>query len=114
MKFKQDEYQFIQQLQNITNYPCKYQVLENIHYRGKDYPIYSFEIGPEHQDTPVIGLFGGVHGLEKVGTHVVLSYLNYVLEQLNWNSTIQALFEQVRLVSIPLINPIGFFHQKRS
>jgi predicted deacylase len=82
--------------------------------RGKSFPLYSIEVGSEDKTTPTLGLFGGVHGLERVGAQTVLAYLESLAEQLSWDTHLRESFEHVRIVSMPMINPIGTFFGTRS
>ncbi len=114
MKFGQDEFKALDLL--IENLPSvvEHQVLDEVNYKNETYPIHAFSIGKKSPDIPVFGIFGGVHGLEQVGSHVVLSYLNYLFQLLSWDENTVRLFERVRLVSIPIINPVGIVHLMRS
>lgn len=78
------------------------------------YPITAFTIGSKDPEAPVFGLFGGVHGLERIGTHLVTNYLHSFLKQLRWNSDLREVLKRSRIVSIPLINPGGMANGKRS
>jgi hypothetical protein len=89
-------------------------VLDTVVARGKEFPIYSFEIGKDDKTLPVFALLGGVHGLERVGTHVALAYLESLFAQMQWDSDLQERFQSCRLVSIPLVNPAGMFFGQRS
>jgi predicted deacylase len=89
-------------------------VLNQIKYRGNTYPIHSFQIGCKDKDAPVLGLFGGVHGLEKVGTHFVTSYLENLFTQMSWDDDLRAQLKTSRIVTIPLINPVGMANNYRS
>ena len=114
MKPNQDEYAYIDSLLKRAPKNFRHWELSSVDYKNRKYPIHAFEIGPDDPTVPVIGLFGGVHGLEKIGSHVVLSYLNYLFEQLSWNKSLNYLFDNVRLVSIPMVNPVGVYHNMRS
>ena len=70
-------------------------------------PVYVLEMGSLDPDGPAIGFFGGVHGNERIGTKVVLAYLHTLLEQLRWDAHTQSLLERVRIVFMPLVNPVG-------
>lgn len=90
------------------------EILETINYNNSEYPIHSFKIGNGPASSPTLVLIGGVHGLEKVGTHVVLSYLRFLFEQLNWNKDLQLFFENFNLIAIPMVNPVGVDKRMRS
>jgi hypothetical protein len=88
--------------------------LDTVEAQGHEFPIYSIEVGSQDPTVPVFGLFGGVHGLERVGTHVVLAYLESLFAQAEWDPDLKTRFEECRLVSIPLINPAGMYFGSRS
>lgn len=71
------------------------------------FPIYGLSLGSQKPDAPVFGLFGGVHGLERIGTHVLLSFLKTLLFRMTWEKEWQEFFQHCRLVSIPIVNPLG-------
>lgn len=88
--------------------------LARVNVKNKSYPIYSFQIGTSDVEAPVLGLFGGVHGLERVGSHVVISYLQSLFTQMKWDEDLRELLKTSRIVSIPLINPGGMAGLSRS
>ncbi|MEZ4872026.1 MAG: DUF2817 domain-containing protein [Bdellovibrionales bacterium] len=89
-------------------------VLAEVPHKSLSMPIYSFRLGTDDQKKPVVGLFAGVHGIERIGTHVVVNFLSTLVEQLSWDKHLQYLFDEIELVAIPLINPIGMLMGKRS
>ncbi|MCM2324504.1 MAG: DUF2817 domain-containing protein [Oligoflexia bacterium] len=90
------------------------ETLDCVRVGAHDFPIQAFTIGSPDRARPVLGLFGGIHGLERIGTHVVLSFLESLFEQLRWDRHLRRLFEEVRLVAIPLANPGGMALNRRS
>jgi hypothetical protein len=93
---------------------ARVKVLGQVHHQELSFPLYSVAMGSTHPDAPVLGLFGGVHGLERIGTQVLLSYLRTVSELMKWDHGIAALLERSRLVFFPLINPGGMYNLSRS
>jgi predicted deacylase len=82
---------------------------------GKDQlPIQGWVIGSPRPEASTLALFAGVHGLERVGTHVLLTYLSSLLARLSWDENLQKLFENIRLITIPIVNPAGFALNRRS
>ena len=71
------------------------------------YPIYSIALGNPSPDTPSVGFFGGVHGLERIGAQVVISYLQSLVMRLRWDTSLHRQLESVRLVFMPIVNPAG-------
>jgi Zinc carboxypeptidase len=70
-------------------------------------PIHAFVLGSDRADAPVVGFFGGVHGLERIGAEVVISHLRSIVMRLRWDDTLHRQLESLRLVFVPLVNPGG-------
>ncbi len=88
--------------------------LSQISYKNEDYPIHAFIFGSQDQSKPTLGLFGGVHGLERVGSQVLLGFLKSFINQLNWDENLRDSLKDFRIVAIPIINPVGMKFKKRS
>jgi hypothetical protein len=74
---------------------------------GGTYPVHVITLGNPSPEVPAVGYFGGVHGLERIGTGVVLAYLQSLVMRLQWDSTLHRQLESVRLVFMPIVNPGG-------
>ncbi len=79
-----------------------------------DFPLYAVSLGSTDPEAPVLGLFAGVHGLERIGTQVLLSFLQTVDQLLTWDRSFQELLQQSRLLFMPLVNPGGMFLRSRA
>lgn len=79
-----------------------------------DIPIRVIELGSRSPRAPVIGFFGGVHGVERIGTQVLLSWMHSLIHRLDWDDQLRHQLERVRLVFMPMINPGGIWHHRRS
>lgn len=90
------------------------ETLARIHFQGREFPIYSIMLGSMRSDVPVLGFFGGVHGLEKIGSEVILSYLQTIVQLLDWDEEFNQRLEKSRLVFVPIVNPVGVFQGTRS
>jgi hypothetical protein len=90
------------------------EVLGEVHHGGESFPLIAFRFGPADPTLPTLAVIGGVHGLERIGTQVVLSYLRMLVEMDRWDRVTQELLATTRLVSIPLLNPVGMYLQRRS
>ncbi len=77
------------------------------------FPVYRLALGNSDPALPVVGFFGGIHGLERIGTQVVLVFLGSLLARLSWDSLLQRELESVRLVFMPLVNPGGMWQATR-
>ena len=74
---------------------------------GSTYPVHVITLGNPARHVPAVGYFGGVHGLERIGAEVVISYLHSLVMRLQWDSTLHKQLESVRLVFMPIVNPGG-------
>src|SRR5665811_2219202 len=79
----------------------------------KRFPIYQLALGNPDPKLPAIGFFGGVHGLERIGTQVLLYFLRGLLTRLEWDNSLHHMLQNVRLVFMPLINPGGMWQSTR-
>ncbi|GAB4216197.1 MAG: M14 family metallopeptidase [Rhodoferax sp.] len=71
------------------------------------FPIYAVMLGNPDPQYPGVAFVGGVHGLERIGTDVVLTFLHSLVMRLQWDSSLHQQLAQVRLVFVPLLNPGG-------
>lgn len=85
-----------------------------VQYGDHVFPIYSFGFGTTDPAAPRVAFVGGVHGLERVGTNVAISYLKTVLELLQWDKGVQHLLSKCRMVFLPLVNPAGMYAKTRA
>jgi len=111
------EYNDIESLQILAlNFKDFVEISEigSIDFQNENYPIHGIVIGPKNGDIPTFGLYGGVHGLEVIGTQIILAYLRSLLEQCSWDEDLKEFFKTSRIVSIPMINPVGVAMRWRS
>ena len=100
----------LQQLEGISEQlgdRAHTEIIENIAYKGQEFPIHCITLGSDRPDVPVLAFFGGVHGLEKIGSQVILSFLETLSHLLDWDQEFLARLEKSRLVFIPIVNPVG-------
>jgi hypothetical protein len=89
-------------------------VLTTITVDGLNLPIWSIELGSQAADAPTIGFFGGVHGMERIGSQILLAWLENLLARCQWDEGLLHLLSKVRLVCIPLLNVGGLLKSTRS
>ncbi len=89
-------------------------VVSRVHYKHHSFPIYSVMLGSMREDVPVLAFVGGVHGLEKIGSEVILSYMQTIIQLLDWDEEFARRLERSRLVFIPIVNPVGVYRGTRS
>jgi len=77
-------------------------------------PIYKLSFGSEDPKAPVVGLIGGVHGLERIGSQVCVSLLQSFSELLLWDEGLKYSLKNLRVFFIPVVNPLGILQKTRS
>lgn len=78
------------------------------------FPILSLSFGSESPTAPTLLLVGGVHGLERIGSQVVLALLKSFGELLLWDKFLIQSLKDIRVVFVPFLNPIGILKKTRS
>jgi Zinc carboxypeptidase len=78
------------------------------------FPLYTASIGSRDPLAPAVGFFGGIHGLERIGTQLILHYMRALLFRLEWDELLHQQLQQVRLLFMPLVNPGGMWAHKRA
>lgn len=89
-------------------------VLGSVHHGQMSFPLIAIRFGSEDRTSPVLALVGGVHGLERIGTRVVLSYLRSLKELARWDRVTREMLKSTRIVMFPLVNPVGMYLQRRA
>ena len=89
-------------------------VLNRVQVETDNLPIYCFEMGSMDVTKPTVLFLGGVHGVERIGTQVLLSYMHTLMQQLEWDQTLNAMLQELRVLFIPLINPGGMLLKRRA
>jgi len=89
-------------------------VVAEVTHGGKTYPLHCLVLGSADPKAPSVGIFGGAHGLEKIGSEVVLAYMHTLLELLRWDRQSQERLKTSRLVFMPILNPVGVVNRTRS
>lgn len=89
-------------------------VLDTVSYKKEKFPIYQLVIGSKEPSAPTLAYIGGVHGLERIGSEVILSYMHTISELIEWDDAFKERLEESRLVFVPVLNPVGVVHFMRS
>lgn len=88
-------------------------VVGTVPHPKENLPVYVLEMGPTDPGAPVIAYIGGVHGRERIGTQVLLSYMRAMLSRLDWDKALQNIVSRVRIVMMPIVNPGGMWNRTR-
>ena len=83
-------------------------------HEGYEFPIYSVVLGSADKRAPTLGIFAGVHGLERIGSEVTIAWLQTISEIMAWDEMFQERLRNSRLVFMPIVNPVGMYLMRRS
>lgn len=81
---------------------------------GVEFPLLALSFGNPDPTAPTLGLVGGVHGLERIGTQVVLAFLHSFSELILWDRLLQEALNRIRIFFVPMINPLGIYNRTRA
>jgi hypothetical protein len=84
-----------------------------IQYGNEKFPLYSASFGSQAAEAPSLLLVGGVHGQEKIGAQVVLSYLETLADLVQWDELTHHALKKCRISFLPIVNPVGMFLLRR-
>jgi len=101
-------------IQQDKQHYLRTEILSHISFKQQSFPIYALSMGSTDINSPCITYVGGVHGLERIGTQVVLTFLQTLLSRLQWDLTFEDMLQRVRIVFLPLLNPVGMLNHTRS
>jgi hypothetical protein len=89
-------------------------VLAEVEVGRQRLPLLVLTLGNPDVRMPAIGLFGGVHGLERIGAEVVIAFLRMLTMRLRWDGSLHRQLESLRLVFMPIVNPGGMLLATRA
>lgn len=112
MRFEEWE-QFEKILSEVKSF-AEVQVLGKSCGKHEELPLIGVSFGSKDPKAPVLGLFAGVHGLERIGSQVVLTLMQSFCETLLWDHTLQETLKTVRILFYPLVNPVGMLEKTRA
>ena len=104
---------FLESMLNVLKDKARIQQVANVRYAQESFPLYTICLGSTAPDAPTFALIGGVHGQEKIGSQVVLSYLETITQLLHWDESIHSFLEKSKIVFLPIVNPVGMFLLRR-
>ncbi len=87
---------------------------EMIECHGLQLPIYKIEFGQFSPQQPHLLIVGGVHGIERIGSRVVIAVMSTWLQRLQWDVSLLKGFQMMSATFIPIANPGGMFLNHRS
>jgi Zinc carboxypeptidase len=90
------------------------QAQEKLRGQPARFELFTASIGSRDALAPAIGFFGGIHGLERIGSQLLINYMRTLLHRLEWDELLHQQLQSVRLVFMPIVNPWGMWAGTRS
>lgn len=90
------------------------QVLTTVSIQSHTIPIRACTLGSTVPTAPTLVFTGGVHGIERIGSQVVLAFLQTLVRRLEWDSSLVSGLENLRIVFVPVVNPVGLIRKTRA
>ncbi len=81
---------------------------------AQSYPCYLIELAEFDPAKPTLLLTGGVHGLERIGSAVLIAFLESLLQRLKWDHGLEHQLSQLNMLVLPMVNPVGMANHSRS
>ena len=97
----------LEALARLAPSQARFEELARVDMGLRRFPVTGVFLGPDDPTRPLLIVVGGVHGLERIGSRVVLSFLRTMLERVSWDETLQRELERARMLFIPVLNPGG-------
>jgi hypothetical protein len=104
---------FLENLLESLKGKARIEEIARVPFHQESFPLYSISVGSTKPEDPCLALIGGVHGQEKIGSQVVLSFLESLTELLYWDELTHQALEKSRIVFLPIVNPVGMFLLRR-
>ena len=100
-KYVQEQLPELQQIETIIQNASKeflsHEILCHVFCDHDLLPVYALTLGNRAADIPCITFVAGIHGLERIGTQVVMAFLETLLKRLEWDLVFADILQQVRI-----------------
>lgn len=77
-------------------------------------PLMAYKCGGGGAGDPCLMLVGGVHGLERIGSQLVVDFMRTLATRLIWDKGLQDLLAGMSIHAVPAANPHGLAYGTRS
>ncbi|MFZ5839757.1 MAG: DUF2817 domain-containing protein, partial [Pseudomonadota bacterium] len=108
------EIQHIEQLAEQYPQHIRLHLLDDVYYKDKSLPIYALELGSTNNDAPCLFFTGAIHGVERIGSQIILAFLKSLLRRLEWDGQLNESLNNLRIIAVPVVNPWGVALKKRA
>lgn len=108
-----DEFEELKAILRAGGTRFEIQTVGRVTAAGTSFPLLTASIGSADPQAPAVGFFGGIHGLERIGTQLILAYMRALLFRLEWDALLRQQLHEIRLLFMPIVNPGGMWAHQR-
>ncbi|CAN7671526.1 DUF2817 domain-containing protein [Trinickia sp. LjRoot230] len=108
------EYEALKAVLDTASRRMAITVVGEVNTQGRAFAVHVATLGTADPLAPAIGFFAGIHGLERIGTQLLLDYMRILLCRLEWDELLVEQLRSIRLVFMPIVNPGGMWSMRRS
>ena len=108
------EIEHIENLAHRFSDKIKLRNLAQIEHQAHSMPLYAVEIGCTSANAPCLILTGAIHGVERIGSQIILVYLKSLLKRASWDKRLADTLDNLKILAVPVVNPWGVALKRRS
>lgn len=108
------EIEHIENLAHRFSDKIKLRNLAQIEHQAQSMPLYAVEIGCTSANAPCLILTGAIHGVERIGSQIILVYLKSLLKRASWDKRLADTLDNLKILAVPVVNPWGVALKRRS
>ncbi|MGR5268717.1 DUF2817 domain-containing protein [Vibrio astriarenae] len=106
----------IEHILNLSNKNAQVDLIELAHIQHENHslPLYALNIGAKDPTLPCLVLTGSIHGVERIGSQIILAFIKSLMRRIQWDKELQRLLTRIQIIAIPVVNPWGVALKKRA
>lgn len=81
--------------------------LTQVQHKEDSLPLYALNIGAKDPTLPCLVLTGSIHGVERIGSQIILAFIKSLMRRIKWDKQLEFLLSRIQLIAIPVVNPWG-------
>lgn len=111
--------QVLKRQRETKNPYWNFSTLDEVVYHGTAFPLWKVVCEDKSSkktsfEKVTLIVTGGVHGLEKIGSQLCVSLIEKYFELSSWDPVFRNKLQDLRLVFLPFVNPVGIQERTRS
>lgn len=88
--------------------------LTQVTHKAQSLPIHSLSFGSPNPSAPCLVLTGAIHGVERIGSQIILAFIKSLLRRVAWDKQLEETLENIKILAVPVVNPWGVANRRRA